>query len=142
MMLNFINSTSLPFKRIFFFDNMSHSQNINIQINMIVTEVVSLFNSSPESATGMNKSLMNRTDTVGKSRETVVMLNFPFSSHEPSGSQDEFILYQCSGVRRQQMFKHLRNRLANQSQIAGGASLGTKGTSPILHYAIPPRPLI
>ena len=39
-----------------------------------------------------------------------------FSSPEPSGSQGELIVYPCSGVRW--------NRLANQSQIVCGASLG------------------
>ena len=57
---------------------------------------------------------------------------FIFSSPEPSGSQGELIVYPCSGVRcrcrrlSSTMFKHLlrRNRLANQSQIVYGASLG------------------
>ena len=51
-----------------------------------------------------------------------------FSSPEPSGSQGELIVYPCSGVRPSSVhnFKHLLlwNRLANQSQILCGASLG------------------
>ena len=54
------------------------------------------------------------------------------SSPEPLGSQGELIVYPCSGVRPSvvrhhpsTIFKHLpRNRLANQSQILCGASLG------------------
>ena len=55
-----------------------------------------------------------------------------FSSPEPLGSQGELIVYPWSGVRRPSvrpsstMLKHhlLRNRLADQSQILCGASLG------------------
>ena len=52
------------------------------------------------------------------------------SSPEPLGSQGELIVYPCSGVRPSSSsvhnFKHLllRNRLANQSQILCGDSLG------------------
>ena len=53
---------------------------------------------------------------------------FIISSPELLGSQGELIVYPCSGVRPSSVhnFKHLllRNRLANQSQILCGASLG------------------
>ena len=66
----------------------------------------------------------------------VVKPIFIISSPEPLGSQGELIVYPWSGVRRPSvvrpssssstMLKHLllRNRLADQSQILCGASLG------------------
>ena len=67
---------------------------------------------------------------------TKYALSTIISSPEPSGSQGELIVYPWSGVRRPSasvvvhrpstFFKHLllRNRLADQSQILCGVSLG------------------